>query len=171
MHGGEASGNFLENVWKFFHAFPFAIDNQRVNRCPLTIIDIKGAKNWIKTLQNISDISKLTVRRCPIRTWFWRNYEDLAWMFCNSIDFLCRFYVFLYLNLLNFVKITYACENAERYVLNRFVYISQCFKSNSWHSFYLWSWMDIYYPIYYLWTGQGRRVVPTHSLEPLNEAF
>ena len=34
-------------------------------------------------------------------------------MFCNFIDFLCRFYVFLHLNLLNFVKITYACENSE----------------------------------------------------------
>ena len=34
-------------------------------------------------------------------------------MLCNSIDFLCRFYVFLCLNLPNFVKITYACENSE----------------------------------------------------------
>ena len=34
-------------------------------------------------------------------------------MFCNSFDFLCRFYVFLWLNLLNFVKITYAKSTAE----------------------------------------------------------
>ena len=53
------------------------IHNQRVNKCSLTIIDTKGAKNLIKTLQNISDLSKLIVRRCPIRTWFWRNWEDL----------------------------------------------------------------------------------------------
>ena len=48
-----------------------------------------------------------------VGTWFWWNYEDLAWMFCNSIDFLCRFYVFFYLNLFTFVKITYGCETAS----------------------------------------------------------
>ena len=42
-----------------------------------------------------------------------------------SIDFQCRFYVFLYLNLLNFVKITYACEDAERYVRC----VLQCFET------------------------------------------
>jgi len=69
-------------------------------------------------------------------------------MFCNSIDFLCRFHVFLYLNLLNFVKIT------KLTTVNFFNswYSLQCFDSYG-HSLYLWFILsilrfsvDIYYP-------------------------
>ena len=100
------------------------------------------------SIQNIVRSTNCWRNLLLLISWFWRNKEDLARVFCNSIDFLCRFYVFLHLNLLNFDKIT------KLTTVNFFNswYSLQCFDSY-WHSLYLWFILsilrfsvDIYYP-------------------------